>query len=63
MKKYLISMLSAAALLSGCTDLDEIYYSEIAQNTYFGSKDNIYAALIPNGAAFRVGIPGCSRRS
>ena len=45
MKKYLISMLSAAVLLSGCTDLDEIYYSEIAQNTYFGSKDNIYAAL------------------
>ncbi len=45
MKKYLISMLSVAALLGGCTDLDEIYYSEIAQNTYFGSKDNIYAAL------------------
>ena len=35
----------AAVFFAGCTDLDEIYYSEIAQNTFFKTKDNIYAAL------------------
>ena len=41
-KLYLIG---AAVFMAGCTNLDEIYYSEIAQNTYFSTKDNIYAAL------------------
>lgn len=38
-------LIGAAVFMAGCTDLDEIYYSEIAQNTYFSTKDNIYAAL------------------
>ena len=38
-------LLGAAVFFAGCTDLDEIYYSEIAQNTFFKTKDNIYAAL------------------
>ena len=38
-------MILGAALLSGCTNLDEIYYSEISQNIYFSTKENVYAAL------------------
>ena len=38
-------ILGAAVFFAGCTNLDEIYYSEIAQNTYFSTKENIYAAL------------------
>ena len=34
-----------AAFFTGCTDLDEIYYSEISQNVYFKTKENVYAAL------------------
>lgn len=46
MKQYIIGiLLCTVAVFPGCTNLDEIYYSEIAQNTYFRTKDNIYAAL------------------
>lgn len=46
MKGYIKSiLLCTAVLFAGCTNLDEIYYSEIAQNTFFSTKDNIYAAL------------------
>ena len=38
-------MILCAAFLSGCTNLDEIYYSEISQNIYFSTKENVYAAL------------------
>ena len=40
----LIAAMSLAFVL-GCTNLDEIYYSEISQNVYFKTKENVYAAL------------------
>ena len=43
LKLYLLAC--CGCFFAGCTNLDEIYYSEIAQNTYFSTKDNIYAAL------------------
>ncbi|MCQ2114615.1 MAG: RagB/SusD family nutrient uptake outer membrane protein [Bacteroidales bacterium] len=46
MKKIIIFLtVAASALFAGCTNLDEIYYSEISQNIYFQTKDNVYAAL------------------
>lgn len=38
-------MIPVAAILAGCTNLDELYYSEISQNIYFSTKENVYAAL------------------
>lgn len=46
MKKIIVFLaIAATVLLAGCTNLDEIYYSEISQNIYFQTKDNVYAAL------------------
>lgn len=47
MKQIYRIIIVAAVLvfLGGCTNLDEIYYSEISQNVYFKTKENVYAAL------------------
>lgn len=41
----IILTICSAFLLAGCMDLNEIYYSEISQNVYFKTKDNVYAAV------------------
>lgn len=46
MKKYIFYIFASLLILnSGCTNLDEIYYSEVSQNTFFQTKNDIYAAL------------------
>lgn len=43
-KIFLVSLGFAA--VAGCTNLDEIYYTEVTPNTFFTSKDNVYAVLV-----------------
>lgn len=51
MKTYKVILLSILIALAGgtcftgCTDLDEVWYSEVTPQTFYTSKDNIYAAL------------------
>ncbi len=46
MKKYIsIATLSVALLLSGCTKLDQEFYSSVTPDTFFKSEKDIKAAL------------------
>lgn len=43
--KYLIPIVCIIQIMTGCTDLDEEWYSEVTPSTFYTSKENIYSAL------------------
>lgn len=48
MKRNILIIISFLVLLimSGCTNLDEKWYSEVTPNTYFTSKETVYSFLV-----------------
>lgn len=48
MKKYIMTLILTITVGLGtrCTDLSEVWYSEVTPETFFTSKQNIYAVLV-----------------
>lgn len=48
MRRNILIIISFLTLLvsSGCTNLDEKWYSEVTPDTYFTSKETVYSFLV-----------------
>lgn len=44
--RHILITLSVFVILAGCTDLDEKWYSEVTPDTYFTSKQSVYAVVV-----------------
>ncbi len=45
LKTLLFSCILAGSTLTSCTDLDEVWYTEVTPSTFYTSKENVYQAL------------------
>ena len=57
MRRNILIIISFLTLLvaSGCTNLDEKWYSEVTPDTYFTSKETVYSFLVRSFMHWRIG--------